>query len=182
MGNVKQVTGISDLPEVRLKTLRAGRKSLVEKHVRFPEIERDLLRGHDTLPVIAKRYNLKFATLSYYWKMKVRPRLRALVSLNEQHEISQTGKHINEIWTENLGSVREARAKADYASVSSLLGRGVEVLRLLAEVNKEIKTEGTQQAQPISNQISLIMLPKRGDSYEEMEAMEARLLRGGEGA
>jgi hypothetical protein len=78
----KQVHSISDLPQVRLKTLRAGRKSKVELHPRYHEIEKDLLLGQKGLPAIAKEYGLAFATLSYYWKMKVRPRLRALVSLN----------------------------------------------------------------------------------------------------
>lgn len=171
-GPVKQVNSISDLPEVHRPSLlkRRRKPGVIESHPQFREIERELLIGKMGHKAIAKKYGLVYKTLSLYWQTQLRPRVRALASLEEQGKISDTQKKLGEIWEENIGGIKEARADKKYSELASLLGRGIEAIELLARVRQEIDSKAPVTAAP-PNQLNLIMLPKAGDRYEELETI-----------
>lgn len=151
------------------RLVKRKRVSIIEKHKNFPQIERDLILRKDGIKKIAERWGLSYATLQLYWKKTLAPRIRATAVMEAEEKRSRTQENLDWVFSEAKETVSMAKEDKDYKAVASLLGVGVKAVEILAEVRGELRQQPTVAS---SAQISLIMLPKMGDSYEEIEAID----------
>lgn len=172
---MKQILSGNDLtysyptPSTIPRLVKRNRVPLVEKHPNFVQIERDLILRKDGIEKIAKRWGIKYPTLQLYWRKHLAPRIRATAVMEAEEKRSRTQENLDWVFTEAKETVSMAKEDKDYKAVASLLGVGVKAVEILAEVRGELRQHPVA---PSSAQISLIMLPKLGDRYEDVEVID----------
>lgn len=184
---IKQVMSVDDLPPSNLPRLMPKHRnsfrnfrgmtggSILFSHPKRTEIDQDLMLGM-SVNAVSKKYKMQYGTIKRYYRRFIRPRMMRLVELRKAVEDRDTKNMLNRIYDEAMETAREARKKEEYAAVSKLLANATNAVTVGAEVKKEIRCGGEQSASPLTQIGTIVMLPKLGDRWEDIEKVKTALL------
>lgn len=146
-------------------------KSLIDQHPRSRDIDRDILARQLTYQSIAKKYNLGTEKSGIVLVSKRAKQLKlymtAADSTRDDWMAMKAREQVGWIIDETKKTLEQAKVKKDYKAQSNILGNAVGAVRLLAELDGDIKRDAPPAPTGIQVAIQALIMPKAGDPLPE---------------